>query len=312
MTPSGTLARLREPRDLMADEAAEIRRELDLAETAFESAMAHAIRVGELLIDVKGKLPHGAWIPWLRSNWPRTVREAQNYMLVARKAKQVSHMPTLREALDSLAARKRRAKRGPPLELLEPSGASFIPGQLSLFRCPTEVERLWAEAGMPEFTQVEQPRVEVDGAFDAMGVAFRNAADRREFFELLAGHLSERDGWYWFELGPFSGCRARIMSVASCKPPRSGGSMSVIMMMRVSGDPARFEETVAAEAEAIGRIMDVAKSNGLIAHRWYGSDGSSWPSTSGPTRRASKLLWSRRSQTSGRSWRRPALPRNRT
>ena len=49
--------------------------------------------------------------------------------------------------------------------------------------------------------------------------------------------------------------------------------MSVIMTMRVSGDPARFEETVAAEAEAIGRIMDVAKRNGLIAHRWYGSDG---------------------------------------
>ena len=43
--------------------------------------------------------------------------------------------------------------------------------------------------------------------------------------------------------------------------------MSVIMTMRVSGDPARFEETVAAKAEAIGRIMDVAKRNGLIAHR---------------------------------------------
>ena len=48
--------------------------------------------------------------------------------------------------------------------------------------------------------------------------------------------------------------------------------MSVIMTMRVSGDPARFEETVAAKAEAIGRIMDVAKRNGLIAHRWYGSE----------------------------------------
>ena len=58
--------------------------------------------------------------------------------------------------------------------------------------------------------------------------------------------------------------------------------MSVIMTMRVSGDPARFEETVAAQGEAIGRIMDVAKRNGLIAHRWYGSDGEfmavdEWP-----------------------------------
>jgi hypothetical protein len=58
--------------------------------------------------------------------------------------------------------------------------------------------------------------------------------------------------------------------------------MSLIMTMRVSGDPARFEETVASNAEAIGRIMDVAKRNGLIAHRWYGSDGEfmavdEWP-----------------------------------
>src|SRR5215211_2334775 len=61
-----------------------------------------------------------------------------------------------------------------------------------------------------------------------------------------------------------------------------GASMSVIMTMRVNGDPARFEEAVAANAEAIGRIMDVAKGNGLIAHRWYGSGGEfmavdEWP-----------------------------------
>lgn len=58
--------------------------------------------------------------------------------------------------------------------------------------------------------------------------------------------------------------------------------MSVIMTMLVSGDAARFEETVAAEADAIARIMDLARSNGLIAHRWYGSEGEfmavdEWP-----------------------------------
>jgi hypothetical protein len=41
--------------------------------------------------------------------------------------------------------------------------------------------------------------------------------------------------------------------------------MSVIVTMRVSPDPARFEETVAANAEAIGRIMGVAKRNVLTA-----------------------------------------------
>lgn len=58
--------------------------------------------------------------------------------------------------------------------------------------------------------------------------------------------------------------------------------MSVIVTVRVGGDPAAFEEQVAAQAERIGRIMDVAKRRGLIAHRWYGADGEfmavdEWP-----------------------------------
>jgi len=58
--------------------------------------------------------------------------------------------------------------------------------------------------------------------------------------------------------------------------------MSVIVMLRVSGDPATFEKQATAHADAIGRIMDVAKRHGLIAHRWYAADGQymavdEWP-----------------------------------
>lgn len=58
--------------------------------------------------------------------------------------------------------------------------------------------------------------------------------------------------------------------------------MSVIVTIRVSGDPAVFEEQAAAQAEALARIIGVAKSHGLIAHRWYGGDGEfmavdEWP-----------------------------------
>ncbi len=35
--------------------------------------------------------------------------------------------------------------------------------------------------------------------------------------------------------------------------------MSVIMTLRVSGDPAKFEEQATANSEAIDRIMGVAK-----------------------------------------------------
>jgi hypothetical protein len=59
-------------------------------------------------------------------------------------------------------------------------------------------------------------------------------------------------------------------------------NMSVIVTLRISGDPAAFEQTAAAQHETICRIMDAAKRNGLIAHRWYGGDGEymavdEWP-----------------------------------
>ena len=58
--------------------------------------------------------------------------------------------------------------------------------------------------------------------------------------------------------------------------------MSVIVTLRVTGDPGSFEEQAAAQADTIARIMEVAKSHGLIAHRWYGGDGEfmvidEWP-----------------------------------
>lgn len=59
--------------------------------------------------------------------------------------------------------------------------------------------------------------------------------------------------------------------------------MSVIMTLRLQGDPQRFQ-SVAKDSERLGRILETAKSNGLIAHRWYASDGEfmavdEWPDT---------------------------------
>ena len=58
--------------------------------------------------------------------------------------------------------------------------------------------------------------------------------------------------------------------------------MSVIMTMRVQGDPARFEAAAKEHADTIERILEVAKSHDLIAHRFYGADGEfmaidEWP-----------------------------------
>lgn len=58
--------------------------------------------------------------------------------------------------------------------------------------------------------------------------------------------------------------------------------MPVFVTLRVGADPATFAEQSVVHAEAIGRIMEVAKSKGLIGHRWVGGDGEvmaidEWP-----------------------------------
>ena len=58
--------------------------------------------------------------------------------------------------------------------------------------------------------------------------------------------------------------------------------MAVIMTFRVSGDPDKLEQ-VAAENQDLARgIAERAKEHGLIAHRFYGSEGQimvvdEWP-----------------------------------
>ena len=48
--------------------------------------------------------------------------------------------------------------------------------------------------------------------------------------------------------------------------------MSVIMTLRVSGDPAKLEQLAAENDSMIAGISARAKEHGLIAHRFYGSD----------------------------------------
>jgi hypothetical protein len=48
--------------------------------------------------------------------------------------------------------------------------------------------------------------------------------------------------------------------------------MSVLMTLRVNGDPKEVERRVANNPEGISSILEQAKAHGLIAHRFYGSD----------------------------------------
>jgi hypothetical protein len=48
--------------------------------------------------------------------------------------------------------------------------------------------------------------------------------------------------------------------------------MSVIMTMKLNGDPRRVEEIAAQDPERMRSIAERAKDNGVMAHRFYGSE----------------------------------------
>jgi hypothetical protein len=87
--------------------AAEIRDEVDAAEADFQSAVGHAIRAGELLIEAKAQVKHGEWHDWLGEHFPASVRTAQGYMRLVKhqaNAQRVAHLgigAALRELADT-------------------------------------------------------------------------------------------------------------------------------------------------------------------------------------------------------------------
>lgn len=54
--------------------ASAIRQESEAAESAWHEAVAHAVRAGELLIEVKSRLGPDEWAAWLAANFPGSER----------------------------------------------------------------------------------------------------------------------------------------------------------------------------------------------------------------------------------------------
>jgi quinol monooxygenase YgiN len=58
--------------------------------------------------------------------------------------------------------------------------------------------------------------------------------------------------------------------------------MSVLMTLRVKGDPSKLEAMVAADATRLAHVADKGKTMGATYHRFYASDGEilvidEWP-----------------------------------
>jgi hypothetical protein len=94
--------------------ALQIRNAHAAAEMNAIAAVVQARQAGALLIEVKGRLRHGEWLPWLAANCPEIhERVAQNYTRIARNWDRIlsaaetrtgrSYLPGIHEALRLLA-----------------------------------------------------------------------------------------------------------------------------------------------------------------------------------------------------------------
>ena len=75
---------------VLDDLAERINEEHREVESVFKTAVDHALKVGELLLEAKEAAPHGGWLPWVEANCSFSKRTAQAYMRLAREMPKLS------------------------------------------------------------------------------------------------------------------------------------------------------------------------------------------------------------------------------
>src|SRR5439155_6195202 len=73
-------------------------------------ALGHAIRAGELLLEVKQRLPHGEFLPWVQAACGLKPRRAQEYMAITRwvraNARPTAHLTSVAATLACIRAER--------------------------------------------------------------------------------------------------------------------------------------------------------------------------------------------------------------
>jgi quinol monooxygenase YgiN len=75
--------------------------------------------------------------------------------------------------------------------------------------------------------------------------------------------------------------------------------MSVIVTLRASGDSAKLERVAAEQRDVMQGITERAKELGLIAHRFYGSEGQIMVVDEWPDPESFQRFWEQESPTIG-------------
>lgn len=106
--------------------AKQIQAEHEAAERDIRSALSHAVRAGELLIEAKAKVKHGEWGAWLAENFEFSQQWAAGYMRLAKAdPAQIESAVSVRGALKELAE---------PAD--DPQPESSAPDYVPRVRCP--------------------------------------------------------------------------------------------------------------------------------------------------------------------------------
>jgi hypothetical protein len=90
--PGSTLPVTRESIDDRKEEIVRLHTEI---EESFKTSVGKAIRIGELLINIKGEVEYGQWGIWIQENLPFSQSTAERYMSVSEHRDKFVSLPNL-------------------------------------------------------------------------------------------------------------------------------------------------------------------------------------------------------------------------
>ena len=106
-----------------------------------KSAVISAWRLGQFLIEKKGRLTHGAWLPWLDSSGISS-SSAADYMRLAHQISSAGNLgPSIRATLRALPSPSTTPKSKPAPAVVEPEPVELLPEPDSV----AVIEKLEAE-----------------------------------------------------------------------------------------------------------------------------------------------------------------------
>jgi hypothetical protein len=131
---------------------------------SLKGVVAQAREIGQSLVEAKGLVKHGDWLPWVESHCHFAPRMAQNYMLVAKHYDAVVARFELADAwrLTEFIAVARELEGNRRDKLRNKKGPAAVARPEPFLAAPEEVERrrlALSEAKRPEVERLQRERV---------------------------------------------------------------------------------------------------------------------------------------------------------